>query len=155
MISYNQSNIEGRLCLAVNALDSGQIQSIRAAARIYTVPPETLRTRYHGTLSRRDTRQLMHKLTSTEEEVLLQRILSLDAQGFPPRISIVRDIANIILTSREMTPPLTVGKNWPTNFVKRCPQLRTTYNRKYDYQQAQCEDPVVIQGWFNLVRNMI
>lgn len=33
--------------------------------------------------------------------------------------------------------------------------LRTTYNRKYDYQRAACEDPVIIQAWFNPVRNMI
>ena len=29
------------------------------------------------------------------------------------------------------------------------------YNRKYDYQRAQCEDPERIQGWFRLVRNTI
>jgi hypothetical protein len=29
------------------------------------------------------------------------------------------------------------------------------YNRKYDYQRAKCEDPVLIQGWFSVVRNLI
>ena len=86
---YDQSNIEGRLCLAINALNTGQILNIRAAACTYEVSRDTLRRRYHGTHSRRDTRQLTHKLTSTEEEVFIQYILSLDAQGFPPRISIV------------------------------------------------------------------
>jgi hypothetical protein len=29
------------------------------------------------------------------------------------------------------------------------------YNCNYDYQRAQCEDPVLIQGWFTLVQNLI
>ena len=94
-------------------------------------------------------------MTSTEEEVLLERILDLDARWFPPRISVVREIANIILATRGETPPQTVGQNWVRNFINRHEILQTKYNRKYDYHRAQCEDPVIIQGWFELVRNTI
>lgn len=149
-----QSNTEGRILLAINAYKTGQISSLRKAAATYGAPRATVTTRYHGTPERRDSRPASCKLTSTEEEVIIQRILDLDSQGFPPRLSAVREIANLVLVSRGMPLPQTVGKNWPTNFINRCPQLRTIYNRKYDYQRAQCEDPVVVQGWFNLVQNM-
>ena len=70
-------------------------------------------------MSRRDTTPNSRKLTPTEEESLLERILCLDEQGFPPRVSTVREFANIILESRGTIPPPTVGVNWATNFIKR------------------------------------
>ena len=56
MQSINQFNIEGRVSFAINALKTGQISSFCAAARLYEIPKDTLRRRYYGTLSRRDTR---------------------------------------------------------------------------------------------------
>ena len=34
-------------------------------------------------------------------------------------------------------------------------ELRTHFQRKYNYQRAKCEDPEVIYSWFELVRNII
>jgi len=47
-----------------------------------------------------------------------------------------------------------VGVRWAYNFVKRQPELRTRFTRKYDYQRAKCEDPKVIREWFALVYNI-
>src|SRR6201996_4574119 len=149
------SNLEGRISLALYALSTGHCTSVRAAVTHYDVLRVTLARRQHGTLPQRGTRSVTCKLTQNEEEVLLQRILDLDSQGFPPQLSIVRDTANILLANRGQQPALTVGKNWVPNFVKRHPLLQTKYNRKYDYQRAMCEDPVQIQGWFRLVRNTV
>ena len=79
MFLFMTSNIEGRIALAIQALHSGQCKSIRAASRAFHVPYTTLNERYHGILSRQDTRPATSKLSQTEEEVLLQRILDLDA----------------------------------------------------------------------------
>jgi RecB family endonuclease NucS len=38
--------------------------------------------------------------------------------------------------------------------VKRRPELKVKFNRKYDYKRALCEDPKVIEGWFRLVVNI-
>jgi hypothetical protein len=46
------------------------------------------------------------------------------------------------------------GKNWVDRFIKRTPELRTKWSRLYDRQRAACEDPAVIQPWFELVRSM-
>ena len=49
-------------------------------------------------------------------------------------------------------PP--VGQRWAHNFVKRQPELRTRWTRKYNYQRAKCKDPKVISEWVALVRNV-
>jgi hypothetical protein len=41
------------------------------------------------------------------------------------------------------------------NLVQRHPALKSSYNRKYDYQRAKCEDPALIRSWFQLVRGTI
>ncbi|CCF45430.1 transposase [Colletotrichum higginsianum] len=61
-------------------------------------------------------------------------------------------MANHLLADRGARP---VGKRWASNFIKRQPQLRTRFFRKYDYKRAQCEDPQAICSWFALVKNTI
>ncbi|KAI8648297.1 HTH CENPB-type domain-containing protein [Fusarium sp. Ph1] len=61
-------------------------------------------------------------------------------------------MANRLLTDRDASP---VGKRWASNFVKRHPDLKTRFFRKYDYQRAKCEDPTIIRNWFTLVANTI
>ena len=58
-MAYN----EGQLLLAKSAIERGQIQSVKAAARIYGVPENTLRRRIAGTPARRDTTANSKKLT--------------------------------------------------------------------------------------------
>jgi len=40
-------------------------------------------------------------------------------------------------------------------FIKQHSDLASKYNCKYNYQQAQCEDPEIIRNWFNLIQNII
>jgi hypothetical protein len=57
-----------------------------------------------------------------------------------------------MLADRDASP---VGKRWASNFVKRHQELKTRFNRKYDYQRIKCEDPAIIRDWFTLVANTI
>jgi hypothetical protein len=91
-------------------------------------------------------------LTDLQESVVVQYILDLAAKGFPPRLSVVGDIANRLLPTRDAPR---VGTRWASSFINRRSELRTRFQRKYDYQRGKCEDPVVIRGWFELVRNTI
>jgi len=61
-------------------------------------------------------------------------------------------MANRLLADRDASP---VGKRWAINFIKRQPELKTRFQRKYDYQRAKCEDPTIIRNWFRLVQNTI
>src|SRR5450432_4777986 len=69
-------------------------------------------------------------------------------------------MANLLIEKRSNSnsnsnPNRQVSQNWVHNFVRRHQALQTRYNRKYDYQRAQCEDPQVIRDWFWLVKNIV
>ena len=75
----------------------------------------------------------------------------MDTRGFAPRLAGVEDMANYILESRGERR---VGKLWAHRFVQRRPELKTRFNRVYDFQRALCEDPELIGAWFRLVENI-
>jgi hypothetical protein len=143
---------EGRVQLAKFAIDQGQIQSNRSASRIYGAAETTLRRRRAGIPSRRDCTPNSRKLTDLEERVIIRHILDLDSRGFGPRLGGVEDMANKLLAARDSE---SVGVNWASNFVKRILELKMRFNRRLDYQRAQNEDPDIMKGWFELVRNTI
>ena len=147
-----QNYDESQVILALQALENDPKLSLRAAARIFSVDPMKLSRRRRGKESRRDIPANLRKLTDLEESVIVQYILDLDSQGFPPRLSGVEDMANRLLAERDAGR---VGALWAHRFVKRQPRLTTRFNRKYDYQRAKCEDPEIIRGWFALVRTTI
>ena len=123
--TYNEANI----VLAIQALDRGQIKSVRQAASTFHVPRSTLQTRRAGALPQRDFQPKSKKLNKLEEEAVVSHILDLDSRGFPPTIGAVRAMADRLLATRQVGP---VGQKWPFNFVKRTPSLKTRFNRPYD-----------------------
>ena len=153
--SRNLVEQEGRILLAIQAIQKQEIRAVRAAARAFNVPESTLRTRLKGTTNRAETRANSHKLTEIEEESLKKWILSMDSRGAPPRPSIVRRMANLLLAARGSIPSISVGQNWVTNFVKRHPMLSSRFSRRYNYERAKCEDPKIISEWFSLVQKTI
>ena len=120
---------EADLQLAVQALGRDASLTVPRAAVIYKVSESTLRRQRDGGLSRRDWRPKSMRLEATEEWVIVQHILKLDEQGYPPRLSDVEDMANSLLAERNQPP---IGKNWAGTFVKRQPELTVKFNRKYD-----------------------
>jgi hypothetical protein len=80
------------------------------AATTYDVSRATIQRRIGGILPQRGSTSKNRLLTPTEEESLMQWILSLDRRGMPPRIAAVRDMAQLLLTQRsESNPPLQIG----------------------------------------------
>jgi hypothetical protein len=80
---------EDRTVLALQALRKGQFSSNRAASRVYNVPKSTLDYHVQGRATRVELRANNHKLSITEEQALIQWILSMDERGYPPRICAV------------------------------------------------------------------
>ena len=148
---FSASN-ENQILLALAAIERDPSLSYRRAAKIYNISYSTLRDRYTGRPSRHDVTPKAKNLVDLEEEVIVQYILELDAKGFPPRVTHVQDMADRILRQRDAPR---VGKNWASNFIKRQPELRTRFTRRYNHQRAQCEDPTLIRNWFKLVENTI
>jgi hypothetical protein len=149
------SETEGRIALALQAYISNQTPSLRATANTYDVPFATLRERHLGVLSRKETTPNSRKFTNNEEQVLLQKVLQLSADGFPPQRAIVEEMANTMLQTKNPAHPQRVGTKWVANFVKRHPELSSVYNRKFDIQRAEVEDPKLISLWFKLVGDTI
>jgi hypothetical protein len=82
---------ESRKILALQALKNDARLSVRKAATIYEIPETSLRHRRAGMQPRRDVPANLRKLTDLEEKVLLERVLDLDARGFQPRLSDIRE----------------------------------------------------------------
>jgi hypothetical protein len=64
-------------------------------------------------------------------------------------------MANTMLDTKNPASPQKVGIKWVANFVKRYPELSSVYNRKFDIQRAEVEDPKLISLWFKLVGDTI
>src|ERR1700760_2351201 len=62
--------IEGRILLAIQAIENNQFRSVRAAAAVYDVPRTTLRDRMNGKRSRRVSTPNSRKLSDLEEQVI-------------------------------------------------------------------------------------
>ena len=152
----HESDQETRILQAIKAIHSNIFPSVRAAARAYDIPRSTLADRLRGQPTRQQSQIANRKLLPTEEEALLQWILSIGERGFPPRISAVREMANILFSARaesSVNALLTVSENWVRKFVNRYKQLQSKYTRKYDYQRALCENYKAMDNWFRLVKN--
>ena len=142
---------ERRIILAIQAIQNNKNLSCRQAAKIYGVPEATLRHRMNGRTSKPDSRNARRKLTDSEEEAIVRYILDLDERGFPPRITGVEDMANLLLEKRGGGR---VGQKWARRFIRQLEELKTRFNRVYDIQRALCEDRELISAWFRLVQNM-
>jgi predicted HTH domain antitoxin len=153
-ISQKLVEQEGRLQLAISALKKNEIPSICRAAEIFNVPKSTLRGRLNGRQYRIEKRANGYRLSPTQEESLVEWILSRDLRGVPPRPSYVQEIANILLQADNPSGFKPVGKNWVSTFINRRDEIKTRYARRYNYSRAQCEDPKVIKGWFNCLQQI-
>jgi hypothetical protein len=147
-IKRNLVEQEGRIQLAIQALKKSEIPSCRRAAAIFDVPESTLRGRVKGQQFQAELRGHKHRLTETQEDALIKWIISRDKRGVPPRHSHVREMAEIVLQGDSKTLPQPIGPNWVTNFIKRHPEVKSRFARRYNYQRALLEDPKVVNTWF-------
>ena len=111
----------------------------------------TLRTRRAKTTSRRDSHPNSSKLQRHEEETIVQYIRKLDARGFAPTLSYVREMANQLLAARGGGQ---VGENWAYRLVRRKPKIKSQITRQRDRQRVLCSNLAIISPRFNLVRNI-
>jgi hypothetical protein len=103
-----------------------------------------------GTQSKNDCTSPTQRLSPSEEEVLIKKVLNLDTQGLPIRLQTLRDFASAITRARGGEP---VGVKWPYNFVRRTPELKTRLTRSMNYRRALSEDPKLVGEWFDVILN--
>ena len=102
---------------AIDALDSHQFTSCRAAARHFGVSEATLRRGVNGQLSRHQAHEKDQNLSPEEEQLLLAWIQAEDLASAPPTYARIRAMANMMY-QHQTTPPRTfnIGKNWVNKF---------------------------------------
>jgi hypothetical protein len=92
---------EADTVLAISAINNGQFQTSRAAAAVFNVSKCRIRRRRAGKPAQCDCIPNSKKLTKYKEEAITQYIINLDARGFRPSLSAVRNIANKLLVERK------------------------------------------------------
>jgi hypothetical protein len=73
------SSNEGRILLALSAVQSGQCKSPSAASKMYSILRNTLYRRINRQTSREDYTPTNKRLSLIKEEVIVKNILKLDA----------------------------------------------------------------------------
>ena len=139
--------------MAIDAFKKNRFKTLKEVASSYDVPRTTLRRRIAGSASRAHQSANCQKLSNNEESTLLAWILDMDRRGLPLQVSVVHHLAQLLVSAR--IPSAIIGKNWVNRYVKRHPGLISKYTRKYDYQRAKCEDPMLIKSWFTRVQETI
>ena len=123
--SIRQLHQEGRILLALQALERKTIYGLRNAARTCNVDYYALRRRYNKVALRRDCELNQKKLTRLKEDVVIQHILYLDVRGFSPILAEVGDMANKLLKARGKG---LVSINWLSRFVNCLEELKMAFN---------------------------
>lgn len=90
--------------LAIAAIKNQEISTIHEAARLFDVPCTTLEHCLVSHTTCAETRANGHKLTETEEESLIQWILSMNQHGAAPWPATVQEMVNLLLKARGSTP---------------------------------------------------
>jgi hypothetical protein len=145
---------DGRISLAISALQKNQFSSIRKAVAVYNVPRTTLQDRKNGRQPQLGSRSKTRLLSDYEEEILVNWIHSMEQRGYPPFLIDIRRMAEVVLTRRDASiPPKPIGKHWVYRWIKAHPDLDPRLVRTLDSQRAKNEDPKIIKEWFQLVRD--
>ena len=149
-MSQNASK-EASINLAIESIQKGEFQSVRAAAKALGLNFDTLRRRMAGQPSRADRAARDEKLTKTEQEVVIRQALDMDARGFALKLDDVAVMANILIDQDPDHRRDHVGKTWAKKFVSKTPRLKVRMSRPYDYERAKCEDPKTLREWFRVL----
>ena len=89
---------------ALKDLKSKKYSSIARAAEAYSIPLSTLGLRVSGGQSQSQAQECNRRLTSTEEQELVQWVIELTSHNIPARVCMLNGMATIILQSQSLPP---------------------------------------------------
>ncbi|TIA14070.1 hypothetical protein D6C80_05872 [Aureobasidium pullulans] len=143
---------EAQIELALTAIRTGEVNSIRAAERAYNIPESTLRARLNGTTNRRTAHQYRKRLSIRQEEFLVEWILEQDAQGFPPTHARTREMATRILRINGDNQEL--GNKFVTKFIRDNPRIASVVGRPIEAARINGTNPEAIQEFYTLYEDI-
>ena len=91
---------EAKILMAIDAIRSGRIKSLRSAEATFGVSKTSINNRMNGRISRSECLPNSTILTVFEEEVLVKYPLDKDDRGFGMNLANTENMANLLLESR-------------------------------------------------------
>jgi hypothetical protein len=89
------------------------------------VPKSTLRGRLNGCQYQIKKCGHNHRLSPTQEESLVEWILSRDLRGVPPRPAHIEEMANLLLQADNPSRFKPIGKNWVSTITNQREEIKT------------------------------
>ncbi|KAF5348424.1 hypothetical protein D9757_014444 [Collybiopsis confluens] len=125
--------------------------SLRDIADEFGIDKMAISRKYKGMQTIQEFNTTKQKLTPAEEETLADWIIERCGQALPPNRKQICLHAEFIRRQNhpEKHP---VGTSWVTEFLGRHPEISTGWSRSLDTQRAQCLNPSVVKGWFDVVK---
>jgi hypothetical protein len=146
--SKSMANQEEAVQLAIRDYKNGVYSSQKAAAAAYNVPRSTFRDRLQKNRQPpRAAHEWQQRLTSPQEEFLVQWIQEEEARGYSPSHARAREMATRVLRANGDTKPL--GKKWITHFIARHPEIGSVIGTKIGARRVQSTAREAIQEFFN------
>lgn len=128
--------------------EAGGKVSKTKVAKQYGLPPSTFFDRINGKPSRKESDAERQRLTPGEEKAVINWIKRLQNWGWPTRVEQVRFLTQELCQKKGDNAP--IGINYTQKFMNRHKDLKTKYIPPLDKERANAQDPVLLQGWFEL-----
>jgi hypothetical protein len=145
---------EDSINLAMEALLSGRVKSIKAAATMYAVDRRTLGRRLDDrSRSRAQVAAEQQLLSATQERLLVQWILYEEARGLPPTRAGLHNMVTFLV--RFTNQAQHVGKNWVDRFLTRHPEVCSKVGTKLDIARYEGTQLDVISTWFQRLKGVV
>ena len=139
---------EQAIQLAIRDLESGVYTSQRAAAAAWGIPRSSLRARLAGRLPHAIAHQNQQRLSSVQEDFLVNWILDEDSRAQPPSHARVREMATRILRLGNDHDPL--GQRWLQSFMARQPRVSSIIGRSIEVARADAASPAIVRAFLEL-----
>jgi hypothetical protein len=148
-------------------IQSGKYKSPYEAEKVLKLPKNSVTRRANGRLSRAQARQQQQKLSPSQENVLLKWIKELTISGYSPGHRLLKEIAEELrtkrtynlddasLTSLELPPQYTLGRDWVPRFILRHPHLNVAVGRRIESVRMDGATKAVLNPWFDAYQKVV
>lgn len=143
---------EDRIQLAVNELhrqlDERAKISIRATARVFRVPRETLRSRFNGRQHKKKAFSKLQAMAPPSEDVFAEWVKFWGSRGAPLT-------KRTLLTKAEQITGRTLGINWVDRFLKRHSDIKTRMASTLEKCRAGHLNRPAVESFFTLLKSEV
>jgi DDE superfamily endonuclease/Tc5 transposase DNA-binding domain len=129
--------------------------SLSSIALKHKISPQTLSNRLNGSVSRAEAREAQQHLSKAEEDILVDWILKLSAQGFGPTIKLLKKLASGIIR-RKNSSFKEVGEKWVHRFRQRhSDRLGGGWSNNLDIKRGKAVNKSAVADYYRLLEKVV